>query len=310
MHRVDVVPPALPGAFVVYPSSGGLPRPPRSRDSQLRDMLAMLRRRWRLVAGLALAGVVVMSLVSLFTPRRWTAKAVLHVITQPPQVTNLPQVVTPPSYFEGIEYFQDQVKFLESRSLAAHMIHELKLDQDPAFVGTRGGWGVLSAVRSGIGFLLTPLDKLLPARGEAAAEKPVDDVNEGVPSGLIGQYSRGLEVKPINNSRLIEVSFTSRSPGLSQRVANAHARGYILRGLQSKFQLTGEARDFLQTEIGRVERELAESERALSDFQRQHAVVSLDERENAIVERLTDLGRRVTDAEAGRIGRASCRERV
>ena len=50
-----------------------------------------------------------------------------------------------------------------------------------------------------------------------------------------------------------------------------------------------------------MERELADAERALSDFQRQHAVVSLDERENAIVERLTDLGRRVTDAEATRI---------
>ena len=148
MHRLDVVPPALPGAFVVYPSSGGLPRPPRARDSQLRDMLAIMRRRWRLVAGLALAGLVVMALVSLLTPRRWTAKAVLHVITQPPQVTDLPQVVTPPSYFEGIEYFQDQVKFLESRSLAAHMIHELGLEQDPAFAGTKGGWGVLSAARS------------------------------------------------------------------------------------------------------------------------------------------------------------------
>src|SRR5262249_61301119 len=113
----------------VSPGAGGLPRPspPRGRESQLREMLAMLRRRSHLVAGLALAGLTVMALMSLFTPRRWTARAVLHVITQPPQVTNLPQVVAPPSYFEGIEYFQDQVKFLESRSLAAHMIRELGL---------------------------------------------------------------------------------------------------------------------------------------------------------------------------------------
>jgi capsular exopolysaccharide synthesis family protein len=54
-----------------------------------------------------------------------------------------------------------------------------------------------------------------------------------------------------------------------------------------------------------VERELAEAERALSDFRREHAVVSLDDRENAIVERLTDLGRRVTDAEAARIAAES-----
>ena len=83
-------------------------------------MLAMLRRRWHLVVGLAAAGLAVMAVVCLLTPRRFTARAVLHVKTQPPQVTNLPQVVTPPSYFEAIDFFQDQVKFLESRSLAAH----------------------------------------------------------------------------------------------------------------------------------------------------------------------------------------------
>ena len=130
-------------------------------------MLAMLRRRWHLVAGLALAGMVVMSLVSLFTPRRWTAKAVLHVITQPPQVTNLPQVVAPPSYFEGIEYFQDQVKFLESRSLAAHMIHELGLERVPAFVGTQARLGRAErGAARGSGCILAPLGNLLPAGKE------------------------------------------------------------------------------------------------------------------------------------------------
>ena len=107
--------------------------------------------------------------------------------------------------------------------------------------------------------------------------------------------------KPITNSRLIEVSFSSPNAGLSQRVANAHARSFILQSLESKFQLTGEARDFLQNEIARVERELAEAERALSAFRREHAVVSLDDHDNATAERLTDLGRRVTDAEATRI---------
>lgn len=301
MRRLDVVPPALPGAFVTYPSMGALPRPSRARDSQLREMLAMLRRRWRLVAGLAAAGLTVMAMVSLLTPRRWTARAVLHVKTQPPQVTNLPQVVTPPSYFEGVEFFQDQVKFLESRSLAARVIRELELDHEPAFAEAEGGWRVLTAARAGVAALLSPLRSLVPARKESAPEQPAEPVHDGVPSGLIGRYGHWLEVKPITNSRLIEVSFTSPSPGLSQRVANAHARGYILQGLESKFQLTGEARHFLEAEIARVERELAEAERALSDFRRQHAVVSLDDRENAIVERLTDLGRRVTDAEAARI---------
>src|SRR5262245_8619758 len=306
MRRLDVLPPALPaGAFVAYPSGGTLPRPARVRESQLREMLAMLRRRWQLVVGLAAAGLAVMAVVSLLTPRRYTARAVLHVKTQPPQVTNLPQVVTPPSYFEAVDFFQDQVKFLESRSLAARIIRELGLEHDSDFAPEKKSWFVVSALRTGVGLLLSPFRLVVSAMSaptESAPEPPGETVNEGVPSGLIGRYGHWLEVKPVTNSRLIEVGFTSPNPGLSQRVANAHARGFILQGLESKFQLTGEAREFLQTEIARVERELADSERALSDFRRQHAVVSLDDRENAIVERLTDLGRRVTDAEATRIG--------
>src|SRR4029453_9882098 len=121
------------------------------------------------------------------------------------------------------------------------------------------------------------------------------------PRALLGPYLRWLENKPITNSRLIEVQFTSPSPELSQRVANAHTRGYIVQNLESKFQLTAEARSFLESEIDRVQRELAVAEEQLNEFRRRHAVVSLDDRQNAIVERLTDLGHRLTEAQAARI---------
>src|SRR5262245_3407197 len=172
MHRLEVVQPAPPGAFVVYPSSGALPRPSRTRDSQLREMLAVLRRRWQLVGGLAAAGLTLMAVVSLLTPRLWTARAVLHVNIQPPQVTNLPQVVTPPSYFEGVEFFQDQVKFLESRSLAARVIRELGLEHEPAFAGGESGWSIMTVVEAGVSVLLSPLRLVMPTRKAAPPEQP------------------------------------------------------------------------------------------------------------------------------------------
>jgi succinoglycan biosynthesis transport protein ExoP len=90
-------------------------------------------------------------------------------------------------------------------------------------------------------------------------------------------------------------------PALSQRVANAHARDYIVQDLESKFQLTGEARSFLESEIERVRKELAAAEHALNEFRSQHGVVSVDDHYSTIVERLRDLGHRLTDAEAARI---------
>src|SRR5262245_4576924 len=114
---------ALPSVVAAGPPmssgwSGVLPRPASAAgDTQLREILATLHRRWRVVAGFAGAGLAIMAIASLLVERRWTATAMLHVKNQPPHVTNIQQVVTPPTYLEGVEFFQDQVKFLESRSL-------------------------------------------------------------------------------------------------------------------------------------------------------------------------------------------------
>jgi polysaccharide biosynthesis transport protein len=298
MRPLEISPSMLPSEHSAYLQPGALPRPPRAPDSQLRELLAMLRRRWRVVAGFAAAGLILMAVASLLTEPRFTATAVLHIKNQPPQVTNIPQVDTPPSYFEGVEFFQDEVKFLESHSLAARVIRELGLDHEPSFTQEQHGWSLMNAVSMGVGAVLNVLRG--GRRGDQENEAPAEPVY-GVPPHLIGRYGQWLKIKPVTNSRMIEVEFTSPSPALSQRVANAHARDYIVQNLESKFQLTGEARSFLESEIDRVRRELGAAEEALNQFRRQHGVVSLDDRENAIVERLNDLGRRLSEAEAARI---------
>jgi uncharacterized protein involved in exopolysaccharide biosynthesis len=97
-----------------------------------------------------------------------------------------------------------------------------------------------------------------------------------------------MEIVPVINSRMVEIRFESPSPSLSQRVANAHIRGFIHQSLQAKFELTGEARKFLESEIDRVQGNLNNAEQALNVFRREHHVMSMDDRENAIVDRLND----------------------
>ena len=280
---------------------------PVEDESQLRGLLAMLRRRMRLIAGFASGAVLLMAIACLFMPRRYTATALVHIRNQPPQVTNIQQVVVPPTYFEGVEFFQDQVKFLESRTLAATVIHDLGLDGDPRFTESEHPGPITRGMEAGFGLVSTLAAWLRPPpphepEADAAATAGVADVAAPpVPPWLISVYDRALEVKPVTNSRLIEVKFTSPSPVLAQKVANAHVAAYIRRGLQSKFELTGEARRFLEQEIGRVQGELSKSERELADFRRTNHVVSVDEKENAVAQRLDDLARRVTDAEALRI---------
>jgi capsular exopolysaccharide synthesis family protein len=291
--------PEVTQRVLAYPPPDHLRRDPQE-TSQLHDYLMILRQRWKLIAGFTAAGLVMMGIVSLMSRPLYTAMAVLHVENRAPTVTNFQQVQSSPAYFvEGVEYFQDQVKFLESRSLAASVVKQLSLNTDERFLDKRGFniFRFLVKMPGRIfGFftwLVTPSQPDGPGEAEAQAF--------GVDPQLIGKYQAYLQIMPVTNSRLIQVSFTSPSRELARQVADAHAAQYIRKGLQDKFELTGEAKKFLENEIDRVQKELAQAEGTLNDFRRQHQVISLDDNENAIVERLRDLSRRVTEAQADRI---------
>jgi capsular exopolysaccharide synthesis family protein len=292
--------PDLSRRLLPYVPNEHLRRDP-TETSQLHDYLMILRHRWKLIAGFTVAGLLMMGVVSLMSRPLYTAQAVLHVENRAPAVTNFQQIQAAPTYLvEGVEYFQDQINYLESRSLAAAVIKDLGLDKDERFLDKRG-FNIFrflvklpGKVMGFFTWLVTP--------SQPAVES--DDANArayGVDPALIGKYQFNLLITPVVNSRLIQVSFTSPSRELARQIADAHAALYIRKGLQAKFELTGEAKRFLENEIDRVQKELATAEAQLNDFRRQHQVISLDDNENAIVERLRDLSRRVTEAQADRI---------
>ena len=41
-----------------------------------------------------------------------------------------------------------------------------------------------------------------------------------------------LEIKPVKNTRLVRISFSTPDPALSAQLANAHAQAYIRQGLK------------------------------------------------------------------------------
>jgi polysaccharide biosynthesis transport protein len=268
---------------------------------QLRALAQVLRARWRFVAAFALGGLVLMAIVTLLADRRWTATAVVQVEPQTPRVTKIDQVVGGSSWLEGLDYFQNQVSLLKSRTLMAAVVRDLKLADHPRFKPADPGLFdrlLLRPVRRLIAGLGAPRETATADAGDATPEPSAPDV----PTGLIDRYAAGLEVKPIPNSRLIRVEATARDPRLAQAIANAHANEYIRRGLEAKFELTGSARRYLEQELHRVETELDASEQALDKFRRETHMVAGEEKEgNASLERFQDLARRLTAAETQRI---------
>ena len=119
---------------------------------------------------------------------------------------------------------------------------------------------------------------------------------------LTGTYIKDyLEIKPVDNTHLVKIFFSTPDPALSAQVANAHARAYISQGLQFRARTNAEAQRFLDENLVQLKARLEQSDAALNDYRRDKGIISLNDKENVVVERLADLNKRLTEAEADRI---------
>jgi capsular exopolysaccharide synthesis family protein len=110
-----------------------------------------------------------------------------------------------------------------------------------------------------------------------------------------------LDIKPTRQTRLVKIAFSTPDPALSARVASAHARSYIRQGIKLRSQTNEEGLHFLEEKLVELKGRLEKSEAALNRYRREREIISLDDKENLVVERLADLNRRLTEAEADRI---------
>jgi polysaccharide biosynthesis transport protein len=71
--------------------------------------------------------------------------------------------------------------------------------------------------------------------------------------------------------------------------------------LETRFELSKEAREFLDKKLAELKVKVGQSEEALNRFRKANGVVSMEGNENIVVERMVDLNRRLTEARAKRI---------
>ena len=110
-----------------------------------------------------------------------------------------------------------------------------------------------------------------------------------------------LSVEPLPKTQLVKVSFSTIDPSLSEELANAHAATFIRMNLETRFELSKEAREFLEKKLAELKVKVGQSEEALNRFRKTHGVVSMEGNENIVVDRMVDLNRRLTEARAKRI---------
>ena len=264
----------------------------------LRDYWRVVtKHKWKIV-GCFLLAVGITAIIVFSTTPIYTAKATLLIERKEPQVVNIKQVLSESGESDESSFYESQYQVLKSRSLAAEVIKGQGLDKNPEFTSPGGDGNFVAQLIAQLWD--RPVAWLMSFLPQSAAVKSSDLA--GVNSRLLDAYGGMLNIEPVKRSRIVTIGISAPSPVLAAKIANAHAEGYVRQGFTLRAQANEEARKFLESKLGELKDRVEKSEDSLNRFRRGKGIISLDDKENIVVDRLADLNRRLTEAEAERIG--------
>ena len=269
----------------------------------LRDYLSVLyRHRWLAVACFGVT-VGLTILVTLLTPRLYTASTRLQVARQSPIQLRLDGNVLRLADGDrdanaALTFVSAQVAALQSRDLAERVIREHGLATNEAFLHPRPRLRGLLALGEALPRLVRP-------RGleSAPAGYSERETASRAPAGpaLIDRYMRYLKVEEIRGTDIVEVRFTTPDPALSALLTAAHTQAYLDSNEEARRGNDVTAQEFLGRQLEEARKQVEGAEAALSRFATEHASVAVNEEQKTVGQRITDLSSQLTKAEGARV---------
>ena len=227
-------------------------------EIDLRAIGAALRRRARLLATVALAACVLITIaVNVITPRFTAQSQVLlenqeTFFTRPDRV-NVQQVDQATQL--DPEAVASQVQLITSRDIAWRAIKELGLEGNEEFDPLAHG--------------LNPFKRVLVLLGLAR-----DPTQETRDARIVTAFLDKLVVYSPPKTRVIAIEFTSRDPELAARGANAVATLYLKEQSAAKRQTAQEAAESLGAQVADLRARLVKADDAREQYRLQTGLLA------------------------------------
>jgi len=230
---------------------------------KLLEYLRILDKRKWLILSIA-AAFVVISAVRVLMETPVYSSTVRIQVDQEARIVEGGSVVPDSSQWD---FMQTQYKLLEGHAMAERVASALKLGDNPDFLDPKG-FSIIGSVMQLLG-LVTSSDG--DQRDSLAAQRQAAGIVWG-----------NRAVRPVPNSRLVDITYTDPDPRMAQRIANAYADSFIASNIDKRFQANESAKVFLDDKIKQLKLRLENSEKALVDFAQQEQIVVVQEKESIV----------------------------
>ena len=257
--------------------------------THLLDYLRLLYRRRRLAVAVFLIVFVSAFVYAVTATPTYEATVRLQIETEAPNVLNFGEVAPDGTRVARSEFYRTQYEILRSRSLARITMNLLELWDDPEFLGSDEE-RFFNPVAWAVGLVSQP--DTVAVEGETRAE-----------SQAISAFLAGLDIDPIRDSRIVDVTFSSPSPKISAKVANTLAQAYIDQDLAFRHTSSQDASAWLWERLEEQRQRVESAELAMQRYREANHTVSLDKSQNVIGQELADLNEAATRATTERIAK-------
>ncbi|MFZ2587750.1 MAG: polysaccharide biosynthesis tyrosine autokinase [Alphaproteobacteria bacterium] len=216
------------------------------------DTLAVLLRRWKVIAVSTLALVALGASYLVLAKPQYTAEGMLQINTRQERVMNVDEVL---SGLNGNDAaIRTEIDVLQSRKLAHRVIEKLNLANNADF---SSGTSLLAVAKNMVKALI------LPATEESSTAKSTDETrNTTLANAFLGR----LDVRMLPRSYSIQARFTAANPVLARDIANAVMQEYLTSQLEDRLDAARRATSWMNDRSKQLQKRVQASEMAVQSF--------------------------------------------
>ena len=252
------------------------------QDSVLRDYFRVLiKRKWTVIATVLVIFTTV-TVATLRSTKIYLASGSVAINKSDPTLLSFKDGASAPADYYDPTDLDTEVSILKSDLLALQVIKALNLDKRPEF----GGNGTTSS-----NAIALTTDALQPDSARA--------------SELLGIFKGNLRVALRSNTRIIDVSYRSADKELAAHVVNTLINTYIEQNFKTRFESTMQASDWLSKQLVDLQMKVETSQEKLVNYEKEHEILGIDEKQNITTSKLDELNRELTSAESDRMQKES-----
>lgn len=268
------------------------------------DLHGFLRCLWRrrllISAFVGLVTLATFIAVLVVTPQ-YTATAKVKVADERGSYS-IDSPMDPSVLLPDEEAIESEVQVITSPQLAQRVIEKQGLYKDPEFNEEVSGSKVTVEL---------PRDTSSDPTDAAAAgdEEPEEQHSLAVRARVVDGFLKRIGAWRAGRSRVIAVSFDSRSPEKAAKIVNAIVDEYVSERVEARFSAANSATDWVNERLQDLRESVAKSETAVERYRQESGLLE-GERTTIISQQLSDLSARMIAVRSHRVSLEAKLERI